>query len=52
MDTLGWNHIELDFKNDNDVFDLNRGDTIVAVCKLDGFDLDSWLNFKDCRFAE
>ena len=52
MDEFGWEHIELDFKNDDDVFDLNRGDSIVAICKLSGFELDSWLNFKDYRYPE
>ena len=52
MDEFGWNHIELDFKNDDDVLDLRRGDTGIVECKLSGFELDSWLNFKDCRYAE
>ena len=50
VDSSGFNHISLDFKNDNDVLDLNPGQSIVAVCKLSGFQLDIWLNFKDCRF--
>ncbi len=50
MDDFGWSHIELDFKNDDDVLDLDSGQSIVAVCKLSDFQLDSWLNLKDCRF--
>ena len=50
VDSFGFNYISLDFKNDNDVLDLNPGQSITAVCKLSGFQLDSWLNFKDCRF--
>ena len=50
VDSFGFNYISLDFKNDNDVLDLNPGESITAVCKLSGFQLDSWLNFKDCRF--
>ncbi len=52
MDEIGWDHIELDFKNDIDVFDLDIGDTVIAICKLSGFELDSWLNFKDYSYPE
>ena len=52
MDSVGWNYIELDFKNDDDVIALDIGDTVVAICKLSGFELDSWLNFKDCKYPE
>ena len=52
MDQIGWNHIEMDFKDDDDVLHLARGDFVTAVCKLSGFELDSWLNFKDCRYPE
>ena len=50
MDDFGWSHVELDFKNDDDVLGLEPGQSLIAVCKLSGFELDSWLNFKDCRF--
>ena len=52
VDGSVWNYIELDFKNDDDVIELNRGDTVIAICKLSGFELDSWLNFKDCKYPE
>ena len=52
VDTLGGNHIEFDFKNDDDVVPLNPGQSVTAICKLSGFVLDSWLNFRDCRFAQ
>lgn len=50
MDSAGFKHIEFDFDNDNDVVRLNRGESITAICRLSGFELDSWLNFKNCRF--
>ena len=50
MDSSGFNHIELDFKHDDDVLELNPGQSVTAICKLSGFELDSWLNFRDCRF--
>ena len=50
VDEFGFNHIELDFRNDSDVIDLNPGQSITAVCQLDGFQLDSWLEFDDCRW--
>ena len=52
MGEFGWDYIELDFKNDDDVIHLNIGDTVVAICKLSGFELDSWLNFKDCKYPD
>ena len=52
VDTFGWNHIEFDFKNDDDVLPLNPGQSVTAICKLWGFQMDSWLNFRDCRFAQ
>lgn len=50
MNSSGSSHIELDFKEDADVLPLNPGQSITAICKLSGFELDSRLNFKDCRF--
>lgn len=50
VDELGFNHIELDFRDDSDVLELNRGQSITAVCQLSGFELDSWLNFHNCRW--
>ena len=50
VDELGFNHIELDFRDDSDVLELNRGQSITAVCRLYGFQLDSWLEFNDCRW--
>ena len=52
MDSIGWSHVELDFRNDDDVLHLDPGQSITAICKLSGFELDAWLNFKDCRFAQ
>ena len=49
-DAYGWNRIQLDFKNDNDVVRLNPGQSVTAVCKVSGFTWDSLLVFKDCRF--
>ena len=50
MDEFGFNHIELDFRDDSDVIDLSPGRPITAVCQLSGFELDSWLNFHNCRW--
>ena len=50
VDEFGFNHIELDFRDDSDVIDLNPGQSITAVCKLYGFQLDSWLEFNECRW--
>ena len=50
MDEFGFAHVELDFKNDEDVLDLNAGDSVVAICKLYGFQLDSFLEFDDCMW--
>lgn len=47
--TYGSDYIELDFKNDEDVLHLRQGQSLVAICKLSGFDLDSWLRFEKCR---
>ena len=47
--TYGTDYIELDFKNDEDVLHLRQGQSLVAICKLSGFDLDSWLRFEKCR---
>ena len=49
MDEVG-DHIELDFRVDSDVIELNPGQSITAVCQLDGFQLDSWLEFNECRW--
>ena len=50
MDAAGFSHIELEFKNDDDVVDLNRRDTVTAVCELRGFQLDTWLEFHRCEW--
>ena len=50
VDEFGFNHIELDFRDDSDVIDLSPGRPITAVCQLSGFELDSWLNFHNCRW--
>lgn len=52
MDSIGFSHIELDFRNDDDVLDLSRGDTVIAVCELRGFQLDTWLEFYRCEWPE
>ena len=49
MDSLGLNKIVLDYKNDQDVLDFNRGDELLAYCKLAGYHLNLWLSFNDCR---
>ena len=50
VDEFGFNHIELDFRDDSDVIDLSPGRPITAVCQLNGFQLDSWLEFDNCRW--
>ena len=52
MGMFQWEHIELDFKNDEDVLDLNPGRSIEAVCRLRGFQLDLWLQFNNCRLPD
>lgn len=42
-------YIELDFTVDADVIDLTPGESVRGNCKLDGFELDSWLKFSDCK---
>ena len=46
---FGLNHIQMDFTDINDVIHLTPGDSITANCKLDGFQLDTWLEFSDCK---
>lgn len=50
MDSYGWNQIQMDFERDRDVILLNPGESITAICKVSGFEWDSLLVFKDCRF--
>jgi hypothetical protein len=46
---IGLHYIELDFVDVNQVIHLAPGDIVTANCKLDGFQLDTWLQFNDCR---
>ncbi len=50
-DQYGWNQIQLDFKDDDEVIPLERGGHVTAVCKVQGLTWDSLLVFKDCRLA-
>ncbi len=45
----GSNYIQLDFTSNEEVIHLTPGESVRANCKLDGFQLDSWLEFGDCR---
>lgn len=49
VDQSGWNQIQFDFKDDSEAARLNRGETVTAVCKVQGLTWDSLLVFKDCR---
>ena len=48
VDQYGFQSIQFDFKDDRAALDIDRWDTIVATCKLDGLYLDSWMHFSDC----
>lgn len=48
-DQYGWNQIQFDFKDDREAARLNRGETVTAICKVQGLVWDSLLVFKDCR---
>lgn len=50
-DQYGWNQIQFDFKDDREAARLNRGETVTAVCKIQGLVWDSLLAFNDCRLA-
>lgn len=45
---FGFDHIQLDFNDVRDVIDLVPGATVTANCRLEGFQMDSWLEFDDC----
>ena len=47
-DTLGWSHIQMDFTRNLDVVDLIPGNSVTANCRLEGYQMDSWLEFSDC----
>ena len=48
-DCFVFNFVELDFKDDAATYSLSKGQSITANCKFSGYELDSWLNFRDCR---
>ena len=48
-DQYGWNQIQFDFKDDREAAQLNQGETVTAVCQIQGLVWDSLLVFKDCR---
>ena len=50
MDGYGSEYIELDFKNDDDVFTLKAGDSVVVICQLYGFQSNAHLEFDNCRW--
>lgn len=45
---FGFDHIQMDFSDVRDVIDLVPGATVTANCRLEGFQMDSWLEFDDC----
>lgn len=45
----GFRRIELDFKDDDEVLEFFRGDTVVAECEGNGLQLGYALTFKDCK---
>ena len=49
MDQFQLNHIEMDFKEDDQVLAVDRGDSVNAMCKLRGMQLGLWLQFNECH---
>ena len=48
LGSFGIDYIEMDFNNVRDVIDLVPGNSVTANCRLEGFQMDSWLEFNDC----
>ena len=46
--SFGFDHIEMDFNDVRDAIDLVPGASVTANCRLEGFQMDSWLEFSDC----
>ena len=43
-------YVMFDFKDDNEVMEIDQFDTVDAMCRLKVFAFNSWLVFHDCTF--